>query len=105
MFYPENFLRVLGIGAGEDTQLLELWKDVERCYAEKPLFDFPTVTPSFEWLKITGWYKQGGYEEVRRKAYGDYGKQFGMQCDDARFGTTTHLDMQLAVKARWPKPC
>lgn len=44
------------------------------------------------------------WRELRAAAYGDMGKQMGMQHDDARDGTTTWVDHCAAVKAAFPKP-
>lgn len=105
MFYPENFLRVLGKGASERVQLLEFWKDVESYYVDVKLLDTPETTPSIEWIKTTEWYVNGGYKELRAKAYFPIGEQLDMQFHDRQNGTTTHHDHIAAVKEKWCKPC
>jgi hypothetical protein len=46
------------------------------------------------------------YQELRAYEYNrkTLGEQFGMQYDDAKFGTTTWIDWQDEIKLRIPKP-
>lgn len=104
MFYPENFLRVLGKGANDKVQLLELWKDIEYCYMDERLFNTPETAPSIEWLKTTCWYRQGGYKEVRAAAYLPIGEQLDMQYHDRLNNTSIHPEHVARVKEKWGKP-
>lgn len=90
-----NFLRVLGKGKAESVQLLKLWEDVD--VADICIGDLPEGGPTLDWLMTTGWYRSGGWEQVRQAAYGPWHEQLDKQYD----GTwAAHVE---AVKERWVK--
>ena len=90
-----NFLRVLEKGKAEPILLLKLLEDLEE--ADICCFDMPESV-TLDWLLTTDWYVNGGWQDVRKAAYGPWQEQLNKQYD----GTwEAHV---AGVKAQWPKP-
>ncbi|MBI9110010.1 hypothetical protein [Maridesulfovibrio ferrireducens] len=90
------YLQALEHGSPDLVLEDRFYNDLQNLYAETNLLDCPEQLPST--IMETEWYKQSGWQEVRKAAYGPWEMQNNLQYDGL------WMEHVAAVKVRFPKP-
>lgn len=85
----EKVKLVIKTHSGKRDKVVDLFVEKYLAYNELPY--------------TVGQWKEQNYALLREAAYPSLEEQLGMQYDDSINGTTTWLDMQESIKAKYPK--